>query len=178
MSFHELIAGYPWLTKRAARVMNTDAPMPSRNGLAYLIAIFIPYAGRLGAGFGLLILVYIIGILAAVAIPAYQDYTVKAKVSAAIIGSQPVRDALGNYYQANQKIPESLKIAGIPSQLADGTQLLLDPKQMVLTLRTKQGELVFTPTADNQGRIIWSCKNGEGLKPTQLPPSCRGNGNQ
>ena len=178
MSFHELIAGYPWLTKRAARVMDTSAPMPPRNGLSYLIAIFIPYAGRLGAGFGLLILVYIIAILAAVAIPAYQDYTVKAKVSAAVIGSQPMRDALGNYYQANQKIPESLEIAGIPSQLADGTQLSLDPKQMVLTLKTKQGELVFTPTADNQGRIIWSCKNGEGLKPTQLPPSCRGNGNQ
>ena len=83
MSFHELTAGYPWLTKRAARVMNTSAPMPSRNGLSYLLAAFIPYAGRLGAGFGFLMLVYIVGVMAAVAIPAYHDYTVKAKVSAA-----------------------------------------------------------------------------------------------
>lgn len=173
MSFHELTAGYPWLTKRVARVMNTEAPMPKRNGFAYLMAVFIPYAGRLGAGFGFLMLVYIIGILAAVAIPAYQDYTVKAKVSAAIIGSQNVRKALANYYQANQKVPESLAMLGIRSQLADGSQLSLEPNNMVLTVKTKQGELIFSPSADAKGQIVWGCTNGEGIKPTQLPPSCR-----
>ncbi len=178
MSFHELTAGYPWLTKRAARVMNTEAPMPRRNVFAYLLAVFIPYAGRLGGGFGLLILIYIVGVLAAVAIPAYQDYTVRAKVSTAIIGSQNARDVLGSYYQSNQKVPESLDIVGIGSQLADGTQLSLDPKQMVLTVSTKQGELIFTPRVNAQGRVIWVCSNGEGLKPTQLPPSCRGAGNK
>lgn len=172
MSFHELTAGYPWLTKRAARVMDTTAPMPSRNGLSYLLAAFIPYAGRLGAGFGFLMLVYIVGVMAAVAIPAYHDYTVKAKVSAAVISSQPMREALDNYYQSNQKIPESLDVAGIPSQLADGTGLSLDPKHMVLTVSTKEGEIIFTPKVDDQGRITWSCTNGEGLKPTQLPKSC------
>ncbi|MFZ5523663.1 MAG: M48 family metalloprotease [Pseudomonadota bacterium] len=172
MSFHELTAGYPWLTKRAARVMNTRAPVPSRNILSYLFAAFVPYAGRLGAGFGFLILVYIVGVMAAVAIPAYQDYTVRAKVSAAVISTQPMRDALGNYYQTKQVIPESLGVAGIPSQLADGTGLALDPEHMVLTVSTKQGEIIFTPTTDDQGRIIWSCTNGEGLKPTQLPKSC------
>jgi Zn-dependent protease with chaperone function/type II secretory pathway pseudopilin PulG len=178
MSFHELTAGYPWLTKRAARVMNTETPMPRRNVFAYLLAVFIPYAGRLGGGFGLLILIYIVVVLAAVAIPAYQDYTVRAKVSTAVIGSQNARDALGSYYQSNQKVPESLDIVGIGSQLADGTQLSLDPKQMVLTVSTKQGELIFTPRVDAQGRIIWVCSNGEGLKPTQLPPSCRSTGNK
>jgi len=172
MSFHELTAGYPWLTKRAARVMNTSAPMPSRNGLSYLLAAFIPYAGRLGAGFGFLMLVYIVGVMAAVAIPAYHDYTVKAKVSAAVISSQPMREALGNYYQSNQKIPESLDVAGIPSQLNDGTGLSLDPKHMVLTVSTKEGEIIFTPKVDDQGLITWSCTNGEGLKSTQLPKSC------
>lgn len=178
MSFHELTAGYPWLTKRAARVMNTETPMPRRNVFAYLLAVFIPYAGRLGGGFGLLILIYIVGVMAAVAIPAYQDYTVRAKVSTAVIGSQHARDVLGSYYQSNQKVPESLDIVGIGSQLADGTQLSLDPKQMVLTVSTKQGELIFTPRVDAQGRVIWVCSNGEGLKPTQLPPSCRSAGNK
>jgi len=174
MSFHELTAGYPWLTKRAARVMDTGASMPPRNGFAYLLAMFIPYAGRLGGGFGFLILVYIVGVLAAVALPAYHDYTVRAKVSAAIIGSRGARETLGNYYQSNKKAPESLEVAGIPSQLADGTQLSLDPAEMVLTVRTQQGEIIFTPSADAEGRIVWNCTNGEGLKPTQLPPSCRG----
>ncbi|MBT9456608.1 MAG: pilin [Burkholderiaceae bacterium] len=43
----------------------------------------------------LMIVVAIIGILAAVAIPAYQDYTVKAKVSEAISLSSPARTAMG-----------------------------------------------------------------------------------
>ncbi len=43
----------------------------------------------------LMIVVAIIGILAAVAIPAYQDYTVKAKVSEGINLSEPGRTALG-----------------------------------------------------------------------------------
>lgn len=172
MSFHELTAGYPWLSKRAARVMDPGAPMPPRNGFAYIPAAFIPYAGRLGAGFGLLILVYIIFVLAAVAVPAYKDFTLKTKLNAAIAGSQPARDALRSYYQSNQKPPESLSSAGIPSQLADGARLKLDPEQMVLTVITGQGELIFTPKLDAQGRAIWGCTNGEGLKPTQLPPSC------
>lgn len=177
MSLHELTGGYPWLTKRAARVMDTEAVMPKRSGLAYLLAAFIPYSGRLGAGFGLLILVYIIGVLAAVAIPAYQDYTVRAKVSAAISETQNARTALGNYYQTNQKIPESLEAAGVASRLGDGSQLSLDAKGMVLTVKMTHGELVFTPSAGAQGQITWGCTNGEGLKPSQLPSSCRNGGN-
>ena len=42
----------------------------------------------------LMIVVAIIGILAAVAIPAYQDYTIKAKVSEGVNVSQPARTAL------------------------------------------------------------------------------------
>lgn len=173
MSFHELTAGYPWLTKRAARVMDPDAPMPRRNGFAYLVAAFIPYAGRAGGGFGLLVLIYIIGMLAAIAIPAYQDYTVKAKINAAVAGSDSVRETLGNYYQNKQQIPDSLATVGIPSQLSDGTRLSLDPDSMVLTVTTQQGALIFTPSAAANGRIRWSCTNGEGIKPTQVPSSCR-----
>lgn len=173
MSFHELTAGYPWLTKRAARVMDTEAAMPKRNGFAYLLAAFIPYAGRMGSGFATLMLVYIVGVLAAVAIPAYNDYTIKAKLGAAVISTQAARDTLKNYYQTNQKVPESLDAAGISSQLVDGTQLSLNAEQMELTVKTQKGALIFTPSVDSQGQVTWSCSNGEGVKPTQLPASCR-----
>ena len=173
MSFHELTAGYPWLTKRAARVMDTSAPMPRRNGFAYILAAFIPYAGRLGGAFGLLILVYIVGILAAIGLPAYQDYTVKARVNTAVAGSQSAREALGNYFNSKQEIPESLESVGIPPKLADGSELLLDPEQMALTVKIKDGELIFTPKTDAKGSLIWQCEGGAGLKPSQLPPSCR-----
>ncbi len=43
MSFHELVASYPWLVKRLARVQpDTAERVPSRNPLAYLLAMFIP----------------------------------------------------------------------------------------------------------------------------------------
>lgn len=171
MSFHELLAGYPWVTKRVARVMDTNAPMPKRSVFAYLLAVFIPYAGRLGAGFGFLMLVYF-GIVAAVSIPAYQDYINKAKLSAAVSQSGPMRDGLASYYLANKATPPTLETVNQPTQLADGSQLLLDPASMVLTVSTQRGELVFTPQVDEEQGIFWICSNGDGLTEAQLPPAC------
>ncbi|MDA3878126.1 MAG: M48 family metalloprotease [Halothiobacillus sp.] len=173
MSFHELTAAYPWLTKRAARVIDPDERMPRRNVFAYLFALFIPYTGRLGAGFGFLILIYVIGILAAIAIPAYQQYIVKAKLSSAIIQSAPVRDSLSEYYTAHHEVPKTLETVGAQAQLPDGSHLTLNSDNMILTVATKQGELIFTPLITDDKRLIWSCENGEGIKPKQLPPSCR-----
>ncbi|WP_428622314.1 M48 family metalloprotease [Sedimenticola sp.] len=172
MSFHELTAGYPWLSKRAARVMDTQAKMPRRNPFAYLLAIFMPYAGRLGAGFGFLIMVYIVGVMAAVAIPAYNDYVTKAKLSSVVIESQPAREALSQFYLSNGKVPDSLAAADIAPTLADGSELSLDSNNMVLTVSMAKGELIFTPSVDDKGRIFWSCENGEGITPKQLPRSC------
>jgi Zn-dependent protease with chaperone function len=172
MSFHELTAGCSRLSRRVARMTNTEASMPRRDRLAYLLAMLVPYTGRLGAGFSVLVMVYIVDVLAAAAIPTYLDSTVKAKVSAAVVDSQPVRNALARHYQATEWAPKSLAEAGIPSHLTDGTPLSLDPKAMVLTVGLKEGEVVFTPGVDAAGRITWECKNGKGIKPTQLPSNC------
>jgi len=171
MSFHELTAGYPWLTKRAARVMDTEMSMPRRNAFSYLFAAFIPYAGRLGAGFGVLMLIYIIGTLSAVGIPAYQQYTTLTELNTTITSSQNVRDALGNYYLNNQKIPESLGVVGFQPELSDGSIMSL-ANDMILTISTQKGELIFTPSVNALGEIVWDCTNGEGLNSEQLPPSC------
>lgn len=176
MSFHELIAGYPWLTKRAARVVNAGTRMPKRNGFAYFLAMFVPYAGRLGAGFGMLMLVYITAVLAAIALPAYRDYTARVTTTTAMVGSQSAREALGNYYLANKDVPESLEVVDVPSQLSDGTPLALDSDGMVLTVSTKYGEIIFSPSTNAKGLIVWTCTSGEGLKPTQLPLACRTGG--
>ncbi|HEY2274781.1 MAG TPA: M48 family metalloprotease [Steroidobacteraceae bacterium] len=171
MSFHELISGYPWLTKRAVR-MTDEAAAPARNPFAYLVAVFVPFGGRLGGGFSFLIMVYIVGILAAIAIPAYRDYTIRTKLTAVVAESQPAREQLAAYYRSNHRVPETLEAAGVATQLADGSPVSLDPKRMALTVTTKHGELVLVP-ADSHGQIVWTCTNGQGLKPAELPPACR-----
>lgn len=178
MSFHELIAGYPWLTKRAARVMDTSAVMPRRNVLAYVPALVVPYAGRLGAGFGFVVMVYIVFVLGAIAVPAYRDYVVRAKVAESVSTMQPALEALGDYYERTEKIPESLGVVGITTPLPNGAELSLDTDSMVLTVSSKEGDVLFTPSIDDDGDINWTCANGEGLKPLHLPQSCRADGKQ
>jgi Zn-dependent protease with chaperone function/type II secretory pathway pseudopilin PulG len=179
MSFHELTAGYPWLTKRAARVAGSNSPgsnanTPARHPLAYLFAVFVPYAGRLGAGFGFVITIYIVGVLAAVALPAYQDYTVRARMAQAYSASEGARTALGRYYEQHQAVPESLEQAGVPSQLPGQLSLQLDAEHMVLNVVTPHGGLVFSPGTDDAGHVTWRCEAGEGLPAKQVPPACRG----
>ncbi|HEV7446363.1 MAG TPA: M48 family metallopeptidase [Steroidobacteraceae bacterium] len=172
MSFHELVAGYPWLTKRFARVMDTKAHAPPRNGFAYVLALFVPYAGRLGAGFGFLLCVYIVGVLAAVALPAYNDYKIRAALQLVVTESQGARDALAHFYESSQQVPDSLSRIGVASTLPDGSHLSLDTRRMLLTVSTARGELIFVPRVA-EGHVLWSCTNGERIKPTQLPASCR-----
>jgi len=175
MSFHELINGYPWLTKRTARVLDPAAPLPRRNPLAWVLALFVPYAGRAGGGFGgVIVVVAVMGVLAAVAIPAYQDYTVRARLTGAYLGSEPVRQALGAWYvQHNREAPTSLQEAGLPTTLPDGSTLSYDAEQMVLSVETPQGDLVFVPENLNDPKLVWRCIPGEGVKRAALPAACR-----
>jgi Zn-dependent protease with chaperone function/type II secretory pathway pseudopilin PulG len=173
MSFHELIASYPWTVKRTIRVLDETPKMPRRNPFAYVLALFVPYAGRMGAGIGLLLYVYLVGVVAAIAIPAYQSYVARAALGAAVIESQHARDALGGYYEANKQIPSSLGTVGVNETLPSGLGLTLNSKGMVLVVRSKLGNLVFTPRDDGRGRVVWVCSAGEGVSPQKLPPSCR-----
>ncbi|MDO5692168.1 MAG: M48 family metalloprotease [Pseudomonadota bacterium] len=179
MSLHELVGAYPWLTKRVARVMNLEQPeIPRRNIFSYLLAILIPYSGRLGV-WGILIWVYLIGVLVAVALPAYQDYTVRAKLTAVDALVQPVTAALGQAYQKDEAIPESLQEVNAESTLASGESLEYDSDTMTVTVHTSQGPLLYTPKLDSDGSVVWSCAGVEGadgkadIRPNQLPAACK-----
>lgn len=174
MSFHELTGGYPWLTKRAARVLNRTDTLPKRNAFAYVFALFSPYVGRGGGAAGILVLAAVIGILAAVGIPAYQDYVGRARLTSAYTASEPARVALADYYGKHKEAPESLDAAGVTPALPDGASLSLDAESMVLTVETASGELVFTPQEGDDGKLTWQCAGGEGVRAARLPSLCRG----
>ena len=171
LSFHELTASYPWNTKRVLRVLHENPEIPRRNPFAYVLAAFVPYSGRLGSGLGMLLYVYVIGVLAAVAIPAYKDYEVRAALSEAIDGSQSVRDALAKYYMANRTQPASLKSIGVSEAGSHGVTTSLG-EAMTLTVRSARGTLVFRPVVTTEGRLVWSCSSETELRPSQLPASC------
>jgi type II secretory pathway pseudopilin PulG len=156
-----------------ARTIDPAAKLPSRNPLAYVLAIFVPYTGRAGGGaLALLVVVAVIGILAAVAMPAYQEYQSRTVVSKAWTDAAPVRETLGAYYKEKQEIPDSLEAAGAPQTLPDGSALKLDPDTMVLEVETAKGTLRMEPSAADDG-IAWHCIAGDDLPAKALPIACR-----
>ncbi|HGP7270421.1 TPA: pilin, partial [Neisseria gonorrhoeae] len=63
----------------------------------------------------LMIVIAIVGILAAVALPAYQDYTARAQVSEAILLAEGQKSAVTEYYLNHGKWPENNGDAGVAS---------------------------------------------------------------
>ncbi|EMT5756402.1 pilin, partial [Neisseria gonorrhoeae] len=63
----------------------------------------------------LMIVIAIVGILAAVALPAYQDYTARAQVSEAILLAEGQKSAVTEYYLNNGKWPANNGDAGVAS---------------------------------------------------------------
>ncbi|HFA6739905.1 TPA: pilin, partial [Neisseria gonorrhoeae] len=63
----------------------------------------------------LMIVIAIVGILAAVALPAYQDYTARAQVSEAILLAEGQKSAVTEYYLNHGKWPENNTSAGVAS---------------------------------------------------------------
>ena len=125
----------------------------------------------------LMIVVAIIGILAAVALPAYQDYTVRAKVSELILAGSAYKTAIAEKYQSdndsatagsNVSFNTVGKISG-GSVGAGGTITIQGS-----TASTSVGAAVtitMTPTYNaSTGTISWSCT---GTPPRYMPATCR-----
>jgi Zn-dependent protease with chaperone function len=124
MSFHELVSDYPWIVKRVARVSvrgHGGVPeLPARHPLAYLVAVFVPRT-MAGAGLGsMLMMVAIIGIIAAIAIPSLLRARVSANESATIgdlrtvVSAQIAYESVGGSYG----LPECLVKPAQPGCLA------------------------------------------------------------
>jgi type II secretory pathway pseudopilin PulG len=176
-SFHELIGTYPWLAKRVAHVQDPAAPLPGRNPLAYVLALFVPNGGRFGGGVGGMIIgLCIIGILAASAIPVFQKYQNQAHSATFSLAwqlAEPVRNGLTAYYDENEEAPDSFEDAGLPSVLSDGTEITLNPMTMNVDVPTKAGTLHMVPFPLEDGGLQWSCWVDDPKLESALPKDCR-----
>jgi Zn-dependent protease with chaperone function len=179
MSFHELTSDYPWLTKRMASALafarNQTVTHPRRHFLAGLLSIFVPRFGGGGGPASLLVTIVVIGVLAAVAIPAYQDYVTRAQVTSALTDAEPVKRAVADYYAKHEEWPASLYDLGYDTEalpVSGGAYTLAVYEGGLVGVTLGEEEyLVLEPSADS-GQIEWLCY-GDGARPAMLPSACR-----
>jgi len=137
----------------------------------------------------LMIVVAIIAILAAIAIPQYQNYLIRTQVSEGMNLADGAKTAVAEFYNNTGRWPAANKSAGLPLAAsvsgkyvtsvdvaggASGKIKATFGNEANAKLKTTTTFIVLSPT-DNGGSISWNCKSGAGTNvPDQfLPTSCR-----
>ena len=135
---------------------------------------------RAQAGFTLIelmIVVAIIGILAAVALPAYRDYTVKAKVSEVILAASSAKNAIAESAQVNNALPAATFLVDtqaskyVASVVWNGT-LVTATATATPETAIANATITLTPTLAANGQVTWIC--GGTILAKYRPSSCQG----
>ena len=130
----------------------------------------------------LMIVVAIVGILAVVAIPAYQDYATRAKVSEAISMASQVKASVSEAYISNGSLPLNNAEAGLPtsdsitSTYVESVSVANGVIEVAIqgTGHTSldAGSVSFTPTVSNNN-LVWSCEVSSSSLNAFVPADCR-----
>lgn len=138
----------------------------------------------------LMIVVAIIGILAAVALPAYQDYTKKAKMSEVILAASGCRTTVTEVYQTGSEAPttwgcETASGASAPSKYVTSVAVNEDGRITVsISNDLVNGESVILEPRDAAGKALtndqmptqiyqWACGSTSDEVLKYLPGSCK-----
>jgi type IV pilus assembly protein PilA len=129
----------------------------------------------------LLTVIAIIGILASIAIPSYQDYTKRTHVAEGVNLISQVKFAVYEYHYWNGNWPNNNLAANITTSAGitgNATRSVsINNGAITITFNTKVGNglnLVFQPTIDSNGSIQWDCRTTASTIPTKYrPQNCR-----
>lgn len=130
----------------------------------------------------LMIVVAIIGILAAIAIPAYQDYTIRAQASEGLSLASGAKAAVAEYFQDKGAWPANNAEAGLDaaanifgkytvSVTVAGNQITVVYGRDANALLPASGNLILDAT-NNGGAIEWGCDNST-IDARYRPSACR-----
>jgi type IV pilus assembly protein PilA len=136
----------------------------------------------------LMIVIAIIAILAAIALPAYQDYVVRSRVSEALVlGSGLKAIVIVNASEGAPSLATNATLTTAADNSPNVTSTAIDPVSgvisIVTTARAGNGTIVLTPTGAAGaalvagtvpgGNIFWTCSSANVLQ-KYLPSSCTG----
>jgi len=131
----------------------------------------------------LMIVVAIIGILAAIALPAYQDYITRSKVTELAIAADACKNSVTEYYQTMSALPADNTAAGCGTQDTQYvTSLTVTAGVVDAVAKTGAGALpaaaagsfILTPTVNAADAAVldWSC-TASTIPKKFLPANCR-----
>lgn len=125
----------------------------------------------------LMIVIAILGILLAIAIPAYQDYTIRAKVSEGLNLAAAPKLAVSEFQQSNGAFPANAASAGYDGAATTIVRSIGIAAGVITITYDSPTEIAgdtitLTPATTAAGPITWSCRAGT-LEPKYTPSSCR-----
>ncbi len=131
----------------------------------------------------LMIVVAIIGILAALAIPAYLDYAIRSQVAHGINLAAAAKVAVTEYYQDQGVYPGDNATAGLSAAATitgkyvvqveiSGAGLIQVTFGNDVNVKILNAVMTITPN-DNEGSVSWACSGDATLVDKWLPPACR-----
>ena len=125
----------------------------------------------------LMIVVAIIGILAAVALPAYQDYTIRAKVSELVLAASGFKTSVAERAQTDATLASAgmgltVSASGKVTSGSVGDTGTISISGSAATVGTAV-TVSLTPSYKADGKLIWDCKADSTANFKFMPAECR-----